>query len=116
MIVTTVVVKTMVRIVGESVESNLARIEHNSMHDAITKAENNIKNNIVNKPSKRMDIENTVELIGSTLNTDHDKIHLYTESHPIKPDRFGDCSIDGECFDWENYHWAYDTINGSRII
>ena len=100
MIVTTVVVKTMVRIVGESVESNLARIENNSMHDAITKAENNIKNNIVNKPSKRMDIENTVELIGSTLNTDHDKIHLYTESHPIKPDRFGDCSIDGECFDW----------------
>ncbi len=116
MIVTTVVVKTMVRIVGESVEANLARIENNSMHDAITKAENNIKNNIVNKPSKRMDIENTVELIGSTLNTDHDKIHLYTESHPIKPDRFGDCSIDGECFDWENYHWAYDTINGSRII
>ena len=116
MIVTTVVVKTMVRIVGESVEANLARIENNSMHDAITTAENNIKNNIVNKPSKRMDIENTVELIGSTLNTDHDKIHLYTESHPIKPDRFGDCSIDGECFDCENYHWAYDTINGSRII
>ena len=116
MIVTTVVVQTMVRIVGESVEANLARIENNSMHDAITTAENNIKNNIVNKPSKRMDIENTVELIGSTLNTDHDKIHLYTESHPIKPDRLGDCSIDCECFEWENYHWAYDTINGSRII
>ena len=116
MIVTTVVVQTMVRIVGESVEANLARIENNSMHDAITTAENNIKNNIVNKPSKRMDIENTVELIGSTLETDHDKIHLHTNNHPIKPDRFGDCSIDGECFDWENYHWAYDTINGSRII
>ena len=116
MIVTTVVVTTMVRIVGESVEANLARIKHNSMNGAITLAEYNIKNSIVNKPSKRMGIDDTIEVIGSTLVNDHDKIHLHTESHPIKPDRFGDCSIDGECFDWENYHWAYDTINGSRII
>ena len=114
MIVTTVVVQTMVRIVGESVEANLARIENNSMHDAITTAENNIKNNIVNKPSKRMDIENTIELIGTRHQIDHDKFHLYTDSHPIKPDRFGDCSRDGECFDGENYHWAHDTNIGSH--
>ena len=114
MIVTTIKFETTIRIVGESVEANLARINDNDMHDAVTRAENNIKWAIVNKPSNRMGIDNTVEVIGTTRVMSHDKIHKCTDSHPINPDRFKICSIDGECFDWENNHWAYDTNIGSN--
>ena len=99
MIVTTITFETTIRILGESKEANLARINDIDMQEAVTEAENNIISAIKNKPSKRMDIENTIELIGTRHQIDHDKFHLYTDSHPIKPDRFGDCSRDGECFD-----------------
>ena len=114
MIVTTIKFETTIRIVGESVEANLARIDDIDMQEAVTRAENNITSAIANKPSKRMDIDNTIEVIGTTHEINHDKIHLHTNNHPIKPNRFGDCSIDGECFDWNNNHWALDTNIGSN--
>ena len=114
MIVTTIKFEITLRILGESVEANLARIDGDAMHEAVTRAENNIKWAIVNKPSYRMNIENTIEVIGTRHQIDHDKFHLYTDKHPINPNKYGDCSRDGECFDGENYHWALDTNIGSN--